>query len=451
MLPLCIGMPVMIKKNIATELCMTNGAEGHVLGWQSLMIKMNNREYPVLDIVYILLKDTAFSIKIPGLPENVVPITRTSRPITCEFPNGHSQRINRDQVDIILNFAMTDYASQGRTRPINVVDLNDCRTHFSYYTCFSRSSSVDNTVIVSGFNPNIIQGGITGWLRQEFRELESLNEITTLREEGILHPTVTGDRRITIVSNYHNLKGNSYITKNVHKALAYNDTREITEIMFDGTKWNKTLQEGILKSSDNKYRNSLQTEVHNSKKMKETIQVIAFPPYGTMKSIQNDIVPTANSIGFQWSNNSCALDALFTILRSIYISRGKGMFLPMFQLNPHMTKLVTGFQDLDTNICTPESLRDNVRDLLIENIGRRSFGYQLHGISLFELVSVMLDAGTPAIMYRWYCTNCDLIDNITYNNKAMIRLIDTHCRMENGIQTTSLQTALTNAMTYKDN
>jgi len=63
----------------------------------------------------------------------------------------------------------------------------------------------------------------------------------------------------------------------------------------------------------------------------------------------------------------------------------------------------------------------------------------------------MLDAGTPAIMYRWYCTNCDLIDNITYSNKAMIRLIDTHCRMENGIQTTSLQTALTNAMTYKDN
>jgi len=131
--------------------------------------------------------------------------------------------------------------------------------------------------------------------------------------------------------------------------------------MFDGTKWNKTLQEGILKSSDNKYRNSLQTEVHNSKKMKKKIQVIAYPPYGTMKSIQ-----TANSIGFRWSNNSCALDALFTILRSIYISRGKGMFLPMFNLNPHMTKLVTGFQYLDSNIFTPESLRDNVRDILIE-------------------------------------------------------------------------------------
>ncbi|KIJ28099.1 hypothetical protein M422DRAFT_190184, partial [Sphaerobolus stellatus SS14] len=123
MLPLCIGMPVMIKKNIATELCMTNGAEGHVLGWQSSMIDMNNIEYPVLDIVYILLKDTAFSINIPGLPENVVPITRTSCPITCEFPNGHSQRINRDQVDIILNFAMTDYASQGRTRPITALSI----------------------------------------------------------------------------------------------------------------------------------------------------------------------------------------------------------------------------------------------------------------------------------------------------------------------------------------
>ncbi|KIJ39971.1 hypothetical protein M422DRAFT_174401, partial [Sphaerobolus stellatus SS14] len=183
-LPLCIGMPVMIKKNIATELCLTNGAEGNVVGWKSSVLRMNNEDYPILNTLFIALKDTPFKVQIPGLPDNVVPISRSARPVLCEFPNGQLQRINRNQVDVILNFAMTDYASQGRTRPINVIDLTDCRTHFSYYTCFSRSASVKNTVIVGGFNPSIIQGGITGWLRQEFRELEMMDEIRNLREEG---------------------------------------------------------------------------------------------------------------------------------------------------------------------------------------------------------------------------------------------------------------------------
>jgi hypothetical protein len=33
-LPLCIGMPVMIRNNDATELCITKGQEGFVAGWQ---------------------------------------------------------------------------------------------------------------------------------------------------------------------------------------------------------------------------------------------------------------------------------------------------------------------------------------------------------------------------------------------------------------------------------
>ena len=33
-LSLCIGLPVMIRYNFATELCMTRGQEGYVYGWQ---------------------------------------------------------------------------------------------------------------------------------------------------------------------------------------------------------------------------------------------------------------------------------------------------------------------------------------------------------------------------------------------------------------------------------
>ncbi|KAF8575386.1 hypothetical protein K439DRAFT_1297684, partial [Ramaria rubella] len=68
-------------------------------------------------------------------------------------------------------------------------------SHMSYYTCLSCSSTVNGTVIMQGFKPEIIQGGAPGWLRQEFRELEILDEITRLKEQERLHPSVQGDFR----------------------------------------------------------------------------------------------------------------------------------------------------------------------------------------------------------------------------------------------------------------
>ncbi|KIJ47686.1 hypothetical protein M422DRAFT_163770 [Sphaerobolus stellatus SS14] len=191
-LSLCIGMPVMIKKNIATKLCITNGAEAHVVGWNSSKHTINGSEYNVLETLFVHLKNPSYNVIIPGLPCNVVPIVRVNASIKCTLPNGSVEHINREQVDVIQNFAMTDYASQGRTRPVNVMDLTECRSHFSYYTCFSRSATVSGTVVIGGFNPNMVQGGISGWLRQEFRELEILDEITRLRHENMLHPMVKG-------------------------------------------------------------------------------------------------------------------------------------------------------------------------------------------------------------------------------------------------------------------
>jgi len=94
------------------------------------------------------------------------------------MPNDDEIPLTRDQVLVLPNFGMTDYASQGRTRPDNVVDLNSCYNHQSYYTCLSRSATAAGTIIVQGFNPKIVTGGASGYLRQEFRELEILDEIT---------------------------------------------------------------------------------------------------------------------------------------------------------------------------------------------------------------------------------------------------------------------------------
>ena len=47
---------------------------------------------------------------------------------------------------------------------------------------------MEGTIIVQGFNDKYLTGGITGDLRQEFRELELMDEITKLRYNGKSSP-----------------------------------------------------------------------------------------------------------------------------------------------------------------------------------------------------------------------------------------------------------------------
>ena len=51
-LSLCIGMPIMIRYNIATELCITKGQEGDVAGWES---KPGLYGKEILDMLFVKL------------------------------------------------------------------------------------------------------------------------------------------------------------------------------------------------------------------------------------------------------------------------------------------------------------------------------------------------------------------------------------------------------------
>ena len=180
----------MIWYNFATELCMTHGQKGYIHGWQSRMGKKNQL---VLDTLFIKLKNPPSEVQFEGLPLNVVPIYPTTNSIYASLPNDDRILITRTQVEVLVNFAMTDFGSQGKTRPYNVGDLNNLQMHQSYYTALSRSASAEGTLILQGFDPRKITGKCSGALRQEFRELEILDEITRFRYEGKLSIKVYGD------------------------------------------------------------------------------------------------------------------------------------------------------------------------------------------------------------------------------------------------------------------
>ncbi|KAK0465727.1 hypothetical protein IW261DRAFT_1346915 [Armillaria novae-zelandiae] len=111
-LSICKGMPIMIRTNSVTELCITKGQEGTVYSWTSSIAAHSK---PVLDVVFVQLVNPPADVDIAGLPHNVVPVVRTSTTTVCSLPDDTTVKVSRTQVEIAINFAMTDFASQGKT------------------------------------------------------------------------------------------------------------------------------------------------------------------------------------------------------------------------------------------------------------------------------------------------------------------------------------------------
>src|ERR1700735_1814290 len=111
------------------------------------------------------------------------------------------------EVWVLPNFSMTDYASQGKTRRFNPVDLSNCRNHQSYYTCLSRSATATGTIIVQSFSPQMIISGATGYLREEFCELEILDEITKMRYKDTFPAKVQDSVKNSLIQSFQNGNG----------------------------------------------------------------------------------------------------------------------------------------------------------------------------------------------------------------------------------------------------
>ncbi|KAJ7089427.1 hypothetical protein C8R44DRAFT_552437, partial [Mycena epipterygia] len=72
------------------------------------------------------------------------------------------------------------------------LDLPRWTFHWAYYVALSRGFTAEGTIIMQNFDEKKINCGMSGHLRQELRELKTLDEITRLRYEGKLPSTVTG-------------------------------------------------------------------------------------------------------------------------------------------------------------------------------------------------------------------------------------------------------------------
>jgi hypothetical protein len=425
-LSLCIGLPVMIRHNDATELCITKGQEGTVAGWHSATGSKGQR---VLDTLFVKLVNPPSTVQIDGLPENVVPITPFSHPAKCTLPDDTVIGINRTQVAILPNFGMTDYSSQGKTRPDNVVDLQNCSGHQSVYTCLSRSSTAAGTIIVQGFHASMITGGCTGFLRQEFRELELLDEITRMKYEGIIPESakINGHRRNILIRQFREWKGANFVPSNLHPSITWSENRPFAieptvneakwEILkkVDGDDDKKAPKNKVKKEQDySKFvaaKGTVPIALKTSNKRKfEASETSDKPLVKKKKTTTNSSETIVGPIGLQWDNDnwSCAYDALFTILHGIWSGNVNQWSMTFQNMNRYMRMLSQGFDMHLHDRKTIENVRDGIRHEL--NItDADAFPMGPRGMRIADLAHVMLSTSAPIAETIFKCVDCGCI------------------------------------------
>ena len=377
-LSLCLGLPVMIRHNYATEICMTRGQEGYVAGWQS---KTGSKGQRTLDTLFIELKNPPAEVHIDGLPKNTVPLYPTTNSIQAYLPNDERFHILRTQVEVLVNFAMTDFGSQGKTRLYNVSYLDNLSSHQGYYTALSRSATASGTLILQGFDARKITGGCSGALRQEFRELELLDEITSITYAGKLPATVCGDTRNNLIQAFRKWKGLQYVPRLVHPAI----------------RWSK--RDPLLESHVYELKETAAVNTTAVVKKKRTISELE--PEGQLESICEEDMPvrkrirlvtaatapsvtpspsTASStyivpVGMAWSQNSCAYDSIFAILFAVWCS-DKDMWNKNFLEtgNEFSILLANQFSEYDKKQISLEKGRDKVRKELAKAFPHLRFG-----------------------------------------------------------------------------
>ncbi|EJD37259.1 hypothetical protein AURDEDRAFT_73413 [Auricularia subglabra TFB-10046 SS5] len=402
---ICRGMPVIIKKNLATECGVTNGGEGIVVDWISHNISSDRK---TLDVVFIKLTNGSLDVQVENLPPNVVPVCAEEETIKCLLPDDTHISVRRKQVCILPNFAMTDYASQGKTRPVNVVDLHNLHSHQAYYTALSRGAHAAYTLIIQGFSASKIMGGLSSDLLSEFRDIEILDDITRLEYIGMLPATVMSTMRYSRIAQFIESQGLLYQPALMDDKLRWNPTYA-RSLSFRGASSNREVDVDMERNETDNARllKHKPTTLKASRKRKPAISESI--PRKRLKQANVILDATSSALGSRWDpvNWSCAYDALFTILYHMLDENIQFLDNFMQRASPFSRWLSLEFQRVKSNGTTMESARDTVRKRLY-NFQPLLFPYGQVGTSVADLAMAVLNTNCEPWAAAVTCNRCGM-------------------------------------------
>jgi len=374
-----------------------------------------------------------------------VPITRHATATMCSLPNDDEISLSRDQVLVLPNFAMTDYSSQGRTRPDNVVDLHSCHTHQSYYTCLSRSASAEGTIIVQGFDPKVVTGGASGYLRQEFRELEILDEVTRLRYDNKLSDSITGERRNIVIRQFQQCMGTKYVPSNVHPSIRWSEQDPLQELaVMTDAPWQfvKKLKNQKVASAKSNMTGFIAAKGTAPVGVDSLSKKCKSDDDGTeqvskrFKASEDNNNESDGPQGFIWDgqNYSCAYDSVMTILLSVWSQHPTQWKRQFKDMNRTMNALASGFYQAKEGQRTLETARNKVRRLLHQR-DPELFPYGQTGTPVSEMAEKLLRSDN-VIASTWIrCVGCGHEDNLNRDLQTCV----IQCQEQDTTTSTCLQ------------
>ena len=278
---------------------------------------------------------------------------------------------------------------------------------------------------MQSFSPRLITCGASGYLRQEFRELEILDEITKLRYEGKLPDHIQGKFRNPLIRAYQKWKGADYIPPLTHPALKWSikdpmpflpvvtdapwqiiDKKKKKEVETETAVEVKTtnIQPGFVAA-----KGSVPVKSGKKRKIEGAENLSA----STKKSKAAQIVMASNDSsspsGLIWDGNnySCAYDSLFTVLYEIWSNDTKVWTRRFKEINQrHLKSLSVCFQKYMNGQATFETARDAIRHEL-HSQSPAQFPYGTRGTSVAALTSAILAPHDFVAISSPECTNCE--------------------------------------------
>ena len=168
-----------------------------------------------------------------------------------------------------------------------------------------------------------------------------------------------------MIKTFHEWKGQKYVPNIVHSAIRWSKRDPLFESEIIDIK--------IITSSmstENKSKRKVDDNVSSKPTKCQSISEVVEPESKKLCLFQPSTYDSNHyliSQGMIWSNNSCAYDSIFTILFSIWCDN-KNLWNYNFHRmnNPFTIALSNGFNDVDNDIKTLETIRDDVRRNLHE-------------------------------------------------------------------------------------
>jgi hypothetical protein len=252
-------------------------------------------------------------------------------------------------------------------------------------------------MILRDFDKGKVCGGLSGYLRQEFRNIDILDEITSLQYNGLLPPGIVRNLRVSTINAYRSYKeehGDSLLVE-----TSSGEGRSQASI-------DSGLPQSIVARSTPALKRKSSSNLESRKKVKLVDE------HGPSIVRHQDVTPTVHApwvSSWKWDADdwSCAFDSFLTVLRSIWYTDAN-FWTGYFDLHSEVAgELGRYFGLVESGQMSLEEVRVAVRSKFWDN-DPESFPRGRHATNLYSMIQVLLgiDARSASRIATRRCKMC---------------------------------------------